>query len=250
MYSYEDKVKDMLEYQSASLSMRALTLAKHMSAYRSCIEMQRLLSSNALDVTLLSKAFSQLPHLETLHVNIWDTRIGSAELIHAFGTFMAEDLLNYDCRYTLPVLIKALAASVIEIKLFELDSDEGSYNSISCSAGYYLTAASPIRPRLAMLMDEYSCPVRISTRALSETFCAENMHICQDALHNLRELTIGEIRVELDLPSEVSNAVTALRNLMQCAWGLEIVSLKRLWSPYFTYLPKPTLDSVMPHTFL
>lgn len=137
----------MLEYQSASLSTRALTLAKHMLAYRSCIEMQRLLSSNALDVTLLSKAFSQLPHLGTLHVDISATRIGSAELIHALATFKAEDLVTCDCRYTLPVLIEALAASAIKIKIFKLGSGEGYPGSIIFgSVGDHSTAASHVRP--------------------------------------------------------------------------------------------------------
>lgn len=43
---YRDKVKDFLRQQHISASMRALTLAKHMSAYRSYTEKQRLLSSN------------------------------------------------------------------------------------------------------------------------------------------------------------------------------------------------------------
>ena len=242
---YEDKVKDMLEYQPASVSMRALTLAKHMSAYRSCIEMQRPLSSNGLDVTILSRAFSQLPHLRILHVDVSDTRIGSAELIHAFGTFEAEDLLTYDCIHVLPVLIKALAASAIKIKVFKLGCDEGySYSSISDMVGNYSTAASRVRPYPSSLLPYISCPARITSRALSETFCAENMHFCKDALRSMRELKVGRIRVE---GNQVSEAATALRSLVQCAWGLEVVEL---WFPLRFCSPRPTLGSVMPwYTF-
>lgn len=94
-----------------------------MSAYRSYIEMQRLLSSNALNFTIISKAFSQLPHLQALQVDLSDFMIGAAELIHAFGIFKAEDLLTIDCRHTLHVLVKSLAASGIKIRVFELGAD-------------------------------------------------------------------------------------------------------------------------------
>lgn len=245
---YKDKVQDWLEYLPASLSMHALTLAKHMSAYRSYIEAQRLLSSKALDGKILSRAFSQLPHLEILHMDFCDTTIGSAELIHAFGAFKAEDLLTCDCCHTLPVLVLALAVSPIKIKVFKLGKDtNSSYSSISGSVGDYSTAASHARPRRSTSMTSFqSWPAGISTQALSKTFDVENLHIFSNALRDVRELKFGRMSVGRGDPANLSRTVVALRNLMRFAFCLETVTLERICSLFLKDLTRPTIDSVMP----
>ena len=250
---YEDKIQDFLEHKHQYLSdvMRALALAKHMSAYRGYIEMQRLLSMNALDVTILSRAFSQLPHLETLQVGLWDPTIGSAEVAHAFGTFNPGDLLTFDCSHTLPVLIKALAASATKIKAFKLVGESfRSYRSMYRSVDYCWLVMSPLLQLLSGFMDQFSFPAGLSTRALSETFCAENINICKDALRCVRELRIGSIGTEHDNPLSTSMTISALHKLMQYAQGLEVVTLDGLWIDVPGAVLRHSLDTLMPSNVL
>ena len=250
---YEDKIQDFLEHKRQYLSdiMRALALAKHMSAYRGYIEMQRLLSMNALDVTILSRAFSQLPHLETLQVGLWDPTIGSAEVAHAFGTFNPGDLLTFDCSHTLPVLIKALAASATKIKAFKLVGESfRSYRSMYRSVDYCWLVISPLLQLLSGFMDQFSFPAGLSTRALSETFCAENINICKDALRCVRELRIGSIGTEHDNPLSTSMTISALHKLMQYAQGLEVVTLDGLWIDVPGAVLRHSLDTLMPSNVL
>lgn len=228
---YRDKVKDFLRQQHISASMRALTLAKHMSAYRSYIEKQRLLSSNVLDFTILSKALSQLPHLQALQVDLSDFTIRAAELIHAFGVFKAKDLLAIDCRHTLHIVVKTLAASGIKIRVFELGADfDHLYRSISLSTKDYWTAASLVTPRLSTTGRIDSYPAGEITRALSEVFYAENMDICMGAFRGLRELNTGEIDGEQIHNVNLLKSVAALRILIQCTGRLETPSLGLLGS--------------------
>lgn len=249
---YRDNVKDWLEYQLASLSMHTLTMAKHMSAYRSYIEAQRVLSLEDTDVKILARAFSQLPRLESLHVDYWDTSIGSGELTHAFGAFKAEDLLSNDCQYTLPALIKALAASIVKVKVFKLGRDEDfSYNSILGCLGDYSAAATLARPRLPKTREFdskaiYSYPTKISPQALSMTFCGENLETCQDALKDVRKFQVGEMNVRGgDDNASVSKILAALQILMQSAQRLETVALDEFSLDFLSDL-RPGLNSVLP----
>lgn len=245
---YKRKVKDWLEYQPASLSVHALALAKHTSAHRSYIEAQRLLALESLDVKIMSRAFSQLPHLEIVHVDYWDTAIGSNELIHAFGAFKAETLITCDCRYTLPTLIKALAASSANIRVFKLCNDEEfSYSSHSGSVADYTAAASLARPRLPPSMNTYSRPAKISAQALAKTFCDETFEICRNAFCGVRELEIGEMLLEQDDPVNLQKIVAALQQLMGFARCLETVTLGEIRGHPFLDLSKPAMDRVMPY---
>lgn len=247
---YRDKVVDLLRNQPISAGMRALIVAKHMSAYRSYMDMQRLLSSNALDVGFLSKAFSQLPRLEALRVDLSEFTVGAAELIHAFGVLNAEDLLTIDCRHTLQVLVKSLAASGIKIKVFELGAEveaDHPYSSFPRSGKDRLTAASLVRPRLSPYGRPDRYPAGEITGALSKVFCAENMDICTGAFRGVRELKTGHIGGEQIHNVNISKAVVALGRLMQCVGRLDILSLGLLGSHMQELrFRKPTLHSVMP----
>ena len=250
---YEDKIKDVLKqrHPHRSHSMRALALAKHMSAYRGYIEMQRFLSMNALDVTILSTAFSRLPHLETVQVGLWDPTIGSAEVLRAFGTFNPGDLLTFDCSHTLPILIKALATSTTKIKAFKLVSDKfRSYDSMSESIDYCWLAMSILRQVLTRLTDQFSFPAGLSTRALSETFGDENMDTCKDALRCVRELKIGSIGREANNPLSISMIVSALHKLMQYAQGLEVLTLDGIGIDLPGAVMRHSLDILMPFNVL
>lgn len=241
---YKKKVKKWLEYQPASLSVHALTLAKHMSAYRSYIEAQRALSLESLDVKILSRAFSKLPHLEILHVDFWDTAIGSGELTHAFGPFLAEPLLTNDCQHTLPTFIKALAASSAKIRVFKLGNDEEfSYSRHSGSVADFSAAASLARPLLPPSMAGLSCPGQFWAQALSKTFCDENLEICLDALGDVRELLVGEIRVGKEDPANLRRILASLHDLIRSSPCLETLTLDQISS---FYLLSPALGSVMP----
>ena len=250
---YQDKIQDFLEHkhQYLSHSMRTLALAKHMSAYRGYIEMQRLLSMNALDVTILSRAFSQLPNFETLQVGLWDSSIGSAEVAHAFGPFNPGDLLTFDCSHTLPVLIKALAASATKIKAFKLVGESfRSYRPMFRSVDYCWLVMSPLLQLLSGLMDQFSFPAGLSTRALSETFCAENINVCKDALRCVRELRIGSIGTEHNNPLSTSMTISALHKLMQYAQDLEVVTLDGRSVDLPGALLRHSLDTLMPSDVL
>ena len=250
---YEGKIKDFLEHkrQYLSHSMRALTLAKHMSAYRGYIEMQRLLSANDLDTTILSRAFSQLPHLETLQVGLWDPTIGSDEVLRAFGTINPGDLLTFDSSHTLPVLIKALAASTTKIKAFKLVGERfRPCQSLSRSIDYCWLVKSPLLQLLSRREDQFSFPAGLSTRAVSEIFCDENINVCKDALRCVRELRIGSIGIEADNPSSKSMIISALHKLMQYAQGLEVVTLDGVWVDLPGDVLRHSLDILMPSCVL
>ena len=209
---YQDRIKVILEqrHPHRSSSMRALAIAKHMSAYRGYVSMQRFLSMNALDVAILSTVFSQLPNLETLQIGLWDPTIGSAEVLRAFGTFNPRYLLTFGCSHTLPILIKALAKSTTNIKALKLVGNSfRSDSSLSASIS----------------ADRFSFPVGLSIRALSETFGDENMDTCKDALRCVRELKIRSIWSETNNPFSLSMIGSALQKLMQYTQGLEVLTL-------------------------
>ncbi len=245
--AYKDEVKDWLESQTASPSIHALTIAKHMSAYRSYIEAQRLLSLNGLDVEILSRAFSQLPRLEALALDDYDYTIGSAELVHAFGAFQAGSLLNGECRHTLSVLVQALAASQTKIKVFKLGDDGDHYSSISGRDGDFTKAESLTMPRQSTSTTHRSYPVGDSAKALSRTFRIKNSAVCEQAFRGLREFRFGAFEGNLDCLSIFSRTIGALQNIMRCAYNLEIVTLGEAESETFR---RPTLDSVMPSASL
>ena len=250
---YEASIQDFLEHKHQYLShtRRALALSKHMSAYRGYIEMQRFLSMNAMDVTILSQAFSQFPCLETLQVGLWDPTIGSAEVAHAFGIFNPGDLLTFDCSHTLPVLMKALAASATKIKAFKLVGESfRSYRSPLRSVDYCFLVMSPLMQLLSGFMDQFSFPAGLSTRALSETFSAENIDVCKDALRCVRELRIGSIGTERGNPLSISMTISALYKLMQYAQGLEVITLDGLWIDLPGVVLRHSLDILMPSNVL
>ena len=250
---YEDRIKNFLEHRHQYLSenMLALALAKHMSAYRGYIEMQRFLSMNALDVRILSRAFSRLPHLETLQVGLWDPRIGSAEVSHAFGAFNPGDLLTFECSHTLPVLIKSLAASATKIKAFKLVGDGlRCHQDMRRSIEHFWLVMSPLLQILYGLVGQFSFPAGLSTRALSETFCAENIDTCKDALLCVRELRIGSIGSEADNPLCRSMIISALHKLMQYAQCLEVITLDGLWIDRPGAFLRHSLDILMPSNVL
>ena len=241
---HKNKLKDSLEHQTAY----ALTKVKHMSVHRSYVEIERLLSLNALDVTILSRAFSRLPQLQTLQVEFWDPTIGSAEMIDVFGASNAGGLLAFDCCRTLPVIVKALAASAIKIKVFKLASPEArSYGSVSGKAKD--DRAAYWERTQGVSEADLEIPGKLAARGLSDTFCGENMDIYKNALHSVRELIIGEVLIERYRAVGISKTVAALRNLMQCAKGLEIVTLGRFVSA-IEVIPRPTLDDMMPSYYL
>ena len=250
---YEEKIKDFLEHkrQHLSHSMRTLALAKHMSAYRGYIEMQRLLSTNDLDTTILTRALSQLPQLETLQVGLWDPTIGFNEVSRAFGTFNPGDLLTFDSCHTLPVLIKALAASATKIKAFKLVGEQfRPCQSLSESIEHCWLDMSPLQQLLSRRMDQFTFPAGLSTRAFSETFCDENINVCKDALRCVRELRIGSIGSEADDPSNKSIIISTLHKLMQYAQGLEVVTLDGRWIDLPGVVLRHSLDVLMPSKVL
>ena len=222
------KAERWLKTQNASLRNGSSFLAQCLSAYRSYIKAQRSLSLNGLDVKILSKAFSHLPRLETLYFDYWDTTIGAAELRHAFGEFKAQGLLTCNSMYTLPAVVKALATSSIKIRAFKLGDDVESYSSISGSNEDYSTVASLTGPPPRFDDgdnddgDGYR-PPEISKLALLNTFCAKKFDVNKNAFRDLRELRIGQIGHFYD---SRKSTFAALRSLMQCAPGLEILTLE------------------------
>ena len=232
---YEDNVLKLLDYEPP------FPLAKYMSAYSNYIEAQRLLSLNASDVQILSGAFSRLPRLESVHFDFQDRTIGAGELKCAFGTFNPESLLTYDCRHTLPVLVQALAASQIKIKIFELGRDIDDSDSITFGGVSDYASPKSLWPRIASTTPDDGFPA-----GLSETFCAENTKICKDALGSVRMFTFAEFDIPEDYLVNLSMTTTALSKLMEFASSLETVTLRGIWDLEFTNIPRPTMDSVLP----
>ena len=66
LQSFEALVRDWFEFQHASLSSHKLSAARYMTAYKSYLYEQRLLSATSLGVKVLSRAFSKFTHLEEL----------------------------------------------------------------------------------------------------------------------------------------------------------------------------------------
>ena len=251
---YRDKVEDWLQYQPSSLSKYQLAMSKHMTAYAAYIEGQLFLSTDGLDVKILTKALSNLPGLKTFHVDHWDTFIGSDDLIFNFGVFKAEHLLSLDCQYTLPTLMKVLAASTVKIKVFHLGRDNYPEASILDSFVDYSSATSLARPRrlhsparpLRFNLRGYSYPTMMSSQAWWMTFADANLKTCTDALSDLRELKVGGINLTCEDAASVLRVVNALRRLMMVAPYLEAVTLNEISSDYFAD-QRPAMDSIIPY---
>ena len=240
---YRDKVKNLPEHRFGSPNRSALLLAKHMSVYRSCIEMQRQLSLNALDVAILAKAFSQLPRLSNLDFDNDGPWIGGEELIRSFGTFKATDLLTCDCYHTYQVLVEAMAASPIKFKSFLFGHIEGT-SDIYSSLEHHSRAITGLSPGPTLTAGESlpSRPACMLSQALSETICAKHMWICKDAFCGLRGFRTGEIWVEDD--EALTGVANAFRYLMLSAPGLETVTLVDI--EYTAENRLLTLDNLVP----
>ena len=89
-HQYEDQ-KWMLR-QYGSIISCLLSWGKHMTAYKTYVGVQRYLSTNDLDIKTLSRAFSNLPQLETFCLDVWNCHTGSRELSGAFGYFRCDQI--------------------------------------------------------------------------------------------------------------------------------------------------------------
>lgn len=217
---YRAKVQDWLEYQPSSLSSHALAIGRRMSAYRSYIEAQRYLSSEATDVKILARAFTRLPNLEILRLDWWNFAIGSLELMDAFGRFLAEDLVTCDCEYALPTLLRALSSSRTKFKVFKLGRDDGipyaNGGDLSKASRARSSIVPPSRAELPRFAST-SNPDTISVDALSKTFHISNHNTCWGALSGLCELSIGEMifnRSDVNNVSELSRVAAAIRMMI------------------------------------
>ena len=223
-----------------------------MSAYRGYLEAQRYLSSKAMDMKILARAFTRLPNLETLQVDYRNLAIGSLELIDAFGRFKAKDLVTCNCEYVLPTLFQALSSSRTKFKIFKLgpvsDDDEVSYDN-GGDLSEALRADSSLVPLSHAELPSRattSNPDSIIVDALSKTFSTSysNTDIYWNALVKLRELRIGELCIPSSDPADLVHVSAAIRMIIKSAPEIETVVVELIDVVYG--MPKPCLTATFP----
>ena len=96
----------------------ALSLAKYDLAYGSYLKAQRILARDSLDLMSLIHAFGNVPRLAQTSV-IFGSDIGARETMSNF-VLLAGTEFNFDCEYTLPVLMEAIIKSGRTLESFEI----------------------------------------------------------------------------------------------------------------------------------
>ncbi len=239
IYAYEASVRNRLEYQPSSLSSHELSVGRHMVAYSSYMEEQRLLTTKNLDVKSLSRALSRFTSLEEMNIDLMAKRIGLRELTEAFGAFKYDDLLTRDCEYTLPVVFRALSQSTAELKTFSLghgadmigDQIGNPTLGDDVSAGddsNSLRQFSPGRHQ-GMITEPHSLETMpcISTRVMYATFGWQHEDQCRYILRGLQRLAIRVSSIPTADPLSLSEMATALQHLIIFAPLLRTIFLKQ-----------------------
>ena len=109
--NYAHRYREWLDYHDMSISKSLLVSAKHLSAYKSYMEGQRLLAKTDADVKILTATFKKLPKLESIVIDWNNSTIGLKSITHDFGMLHPGILLSYDCKRLLSVVFRALVAS-------------------------------------------------------------------------------------------------------------------------------------------
>ena len=222
-----------------------------MTTYKPYFGAQRYLSTNDLDVKTLSRAFSNLPQLETFCLDVWNYHTGSRELTGAFGSFRCDQLLTADGKYVLPVVIRALSQSRIKIKVFELgrnfhDETDGhdlghAHYPSSLSASDRESDSRYTKNRLRAIY-----PERLSPGALKRTFRHPNDEIRRTAaLSEIREFRIGQTFVERrDDLNDKRKITNSIANILNYAPLLETIFLGEIDNSVFGSVLNPLLYDV------
>lgn len=231
---YRAKVQEWSKHQPSPLNSHTLATSRHKLAYRSYIEAQRYLSRGE-DVSVLARAFTNLPNLETLHLDHGNLAVGSLELMNAFGRFVTDELVTYDCKYSLPTLIRALSFSRTKFKIFKLGPGKDPHYA----NGRDLSETSRARSSIASLAHEE--PRRITVDAFTDTFCATYDDHCHRALSMLRELRIGDISV---CSSDVAALTSAIHMMIESAPDIETIVINDI-DLHHTQ-PRPSLTTTIP----
>lgn len=228
-------MRDCLEFRHASLSSHALSVGRHLAAYKSYIEEQRFLTAKDLDVKILGRAFSGFINLQELNIDFWNRRIGAVELMNALGPYNCNEILTNDCEYTLPVVFRALSGSRAEIKTLGLGQggwqayDPGDNPDLGDAvyAGFSLLSSPRPSSRGAEMTMLTGYPERLTPQAMYKTFSSYNKFGCKYALRGLRELAIGQTDVR-NVRQSLLDMVGSIRRLIGFALSIETFTMKEI----------------------
>ena len=219
---YIDETRNLISHQSSREDLQALTSAAHIAAYKSYIKAQRRLSSQGIDSKMLVDGMKRLPQLSSITVDFLNFNIGYLELMGAFGNLKAGLSLTYDCEHLLPLIFGAIIASKATIKAFKLGEHEEFRHLPSQGFGTrccLLESLDPVQIR------ERVRPRTISSEALFNTFYLADDAKGRKALSHLRALEISSIETNFDHGRELSEIMTAIRQLIRLSPNLEKVTL-------------------------
>ena len=223
----EAQIRRLLDREHDSLSARALAYVRYMSAYNNYITAQRNLAKDGMDMAILNRALRKLPRFEALILDWYNDRIGSAEIVNAFGMLEVEHLVTYNGAHTVPVFFHALTMAGIRLRylhfgnsFYELDSKVTT--PLSCQE------LRRTRCRLPSVVPEMIC---------HGSFLALTPNIIGDTFDPVRELVINTYEMSemlLDDNSEdhfraVLSAVRPLISLMSSVKSLTIASCASLY---------------------
>ena len=208
--AYLAKMKDQLELMIDFSSCSALRIGQHRAAYRAALEAQRYLTTDSLDLKILTRAFRRFPNLVKITYDPFNIVIGAREIIQNFGWLDAEHLLTCDDPHTLSTLLRALVESKVTISDFRFGFEE-VFSSQNFAFG----------------VSEHSCldlpasrPKQITPRTINSAFSSpETQHSARIATKGIRTLEFSDIEAETSgedvwiLPSVIKDIIKRIDNL-------------------------------------
>lgn len=216
-------VRNEIGIQTDSSTLSALQYMQYESAYRTFIDDQRKLTSDGLDKRILTHAFKQLSHLESIILDYNSSRIGTNLLHRELGTFDSGQLLTRDCLYPLPILIYALASAGVKLRSFTI----GSKQSFSTAGSY-----GPLfPPRLERFNRRLYCSTAAVPKGLKKSFCdKKSSNWIFRAFCHLRAFEIHPISMEEDDNEANDHLVSAVKRILGLAHKLQTIRIGQLGS--------------------
>lgn len=118
-----ERIKNRLKQDLDSLSTYTLSYGRYQMSYQYYLEAQSYLTEDAEDCSIMTRAFRKLPRLTDVVINYYNHHTGAAEIIGNLG-LLADEELNFDGEYTIPLFIRALSQANKSLSSLKFENDE------------------------------------------------------------------------------------------------------------------------------
>ena len=195
---------------------------------------QDYLTTECLDLKILTRALRNLPNLDNIHVDNESYSIGATEIMRNFGALNGEEI-TLDGLYTIPTLVSALAEASKSLRAFRLGSDDAGdlYNG---SLLYLKNRTCSLRlPQLNIADKDAS----LASKALSKAFAGVSRESISKMFFNLDELEINNLTGLYTRQDEIRDITDGISQILKYASNLSQVDIGSIEATHFYPMGPP-----------